>query len=57
MPTRSSSRFKIKDRLMDYGVALYLVAAIMMLLIPMDKLLMDILLSVDMAIAFDYCCC
>ena len=52
MPTRSSSRFKIKDRLMDYGVALYLVAAIMMLLIPMDKLLMDILLSVDMAIAF-----
>ncbi|MBF0997498.1 MAG: flagellar biosynthesis protein FlhA [Lachnospiraceae bacterium] len=37
---------------MDYGVALYLVAAIMMLLIPMDKLLMDILLSVDMAIAF-----
>ena len=52
MPSRSSSRFKIKDRLMDYGVALYLVAAIMMLLIPMDKLLMDILLSVDMAIAF-----
>ena len=52
MPTRSSSRFKIKDRLMDYGVALYLVAAIMMLLIPMDKPLMDILLSVDMAIAF-----
>ena len=52
MPTRSSSRFKIKDRLMDYGVALYLVAAIMMLLIPMDKLLRDILLSVDMAIAF-----
>ena len=51
MPTRSSSRFKIKDRLMDYGVALYLVAAIMMLLIPMDKLLMDMLLSVDMAIA------
>ena len=52
MPTRSSSRFKIKDRLMDYGVALYLVAAIMMLLITMDKLLMDILRSVDMAIAF-----
>ena len=43
MPTRSSSRFKIKDSLMDYGVALDLVAAIMMRLIPRDKLFMVIL--------------
>ena len=37
---------------MDYGIALYLVAAIVMLIIPIPPLLMDALLAFDMALSF-----
>ena len=43
---------KFKSRFFDYGVALYLVAAIVMLIIPIPPLLMDTLLAFDMALSF-----
>ena len=45
-------RTLIRKRIMDYGVALYLVAAIVMLIIPLNPTLMDILLAFDMALSF-----
>ena len=46
------NRKKIVNRIYDYGVALYLVSAIVMLIIPVPAVLMDILLSFDMALSF-----
>ena len=46
------NRKKIVNRIYDYGVALYLVSAIVMLIIPVPSFLMDILLSFDMALSF-----
>ena len=46
------NRKKIVNRIYDYGVALYLVSAIVMLIIPVPSVLMDILLSFDMALSF-----
>ncbi|MCH4192831.1 MAG: flagellar biosynthesis protein FlhA [Butyrivibrio sp.] len=46
------NRNKIINRIYDYGVALYLVSAIVMLIIPIPALLMDVLLSFDMALSF-----
>ena len=46
------NRTTVKNRLMDYGVAIYLVAAIVMLIIQIPPLLMDILLAADMSISF-----
>ncbi len=43
---------KIKKRIYDYAVALYMVAAVIMLIIPIPPLLMDILLAFDMGISF-----
>ncbi|MBR5969156.1 MAG: flagellar biosynthesis protein FlhA [Lachnospiraceae bacterium] len=43
---------KFKTRFFDYGVALYLVAAIVMLIIPITPFLMDLLLAFDMALSF-----
>ena len=45
-------RKKIVNRIYDYGVAIYLVSAIVMLIIPVPAILMDILLSFDMALSF-----
>ncbi|MBR0163382.1 MAG: flagellar biosynthesis protein FlhA [Lachnospiraceae bacterium] len=39
-------------RVLDYGVAMYLVAAIVMLIIPIPPLLMDTLLAFDMSMSF-----
>ena len=46
------NRKKIVNRIYDYGVALYLVSAIVMLIIPVPAFLMDVLLSFDMALSF-----
>ena len=46
------NRTKIVNRIYDYGVALYLVAAIVMLIIPIPNTLMDILLAFDMSLSF-----
>ncbi len=46
------NRKKIVNQIYDYGVALYLVSAIVMLIIPVPSFLMDILLSFDMALSF-----
>ena len=46
------NRKKIVNRIYDYGVAIYLVSAIVMLIIPVPAILMDILLSFDMALSF-----
>ena len=46
------NRGKFMSRVMDYGIALYLVAAIVMLIIPIPPLLMDALLAFDMALSF-----
>ena len=43
---------KLRNVLMDYGVALYVVSALVMLIIPIHTILMDILLAVDLSIAF-----
>jgi flagellar biosynthesis protein FlhA len=40
------------NRIYDYGVAMYLVSAIVMLIIPIPAVLMDVLLSFDMALSF-----
>ncbi len=39
---------KIRDRVYDYGLALYIVAAIVMLIIPLPDWMLDILLAFDM---------
>ena len=46
------NRNKIINRIYDYGVAMYLVSAIVMLIIPIPAVLMDVLLSFDMALSF-----
>ena len=43
---------KIRNRVFDYGLALYIVAAIVMLIIPLPDWLLDILLAFDMALSF-----
>ena len=43
---------KIRDRVYDYGLALYIVAAIVMLIIPLPDWLLDILLAFDMSLSF-----
>lgn len=45
-------RARIQARIYDFGVALYLVAAIIMLIIPMNPTLLDVLLAFDMALSF-----
>ena len=42
----------IRARILDYGIAIYVVAAFIMMIIPIHALLMDVLLALDMAIAF-----
>ncbi|SEK43993.1 flagellar biosynthesis protein FlhA [Butyrivibrio sp. ob235] len=42
----------IRKRAFDYGVALYFVAAIMMLIIPIPTWLMDTLLAMDLSLSF-----
>ena len=42
----------IRARILDYGIAIYVVAAFVMMIIPIPALLMDVLLALDMAIAF-----
>ena len=46
------NRNKFRSRLMDYGVALYVVFAFVMLIVPLPDWLLDILLAADMAMAF-----
>ncbi|MCR5674964.1 MAG: flagellar biosynthesis protein FlhA [Lachnospiraceae bacterium] len=46
------NRERIRARIFDYGVALYVVFAFVMLIIPLTDWLLDILLAVDMALAF-----
>ena len=46
------NRARIMGRVLDYGVAMYLVAAIVMLIIPIPPLLMDTLLAFDMSMSF-----
>jgi len=43
---------KIRSRVYDYGLALYIVAAIVMLIIPLPDWLLDILLAFDMSLSF-----
>jgi len=43
---------KITELVFDFGVALYVVAALIMLIIPIPALLMDILLALDLSMAF-----
>ena len=43
---------KIRNRVYDYGLALYIVAAIVMLIIPLPDWLLDILLAFDMSLSF-----
>lgn len=45
-------RKRLTALVFDYGVALYVVAALVMLIIPIPALLMDILLAVDLSMAF-----
>ena len=42
----------IRARILDYGIAIYVVAAFIMMIIPIPAVLMDILLAFDMALAF-----
>ena len=42
----------LRARILDYGIAVYVVAAFIMMIIPIPAVLMDILLAVDMAFAF-----
>ncbi|MCR5179218.1 MAG: flagellar biosynthesis protein FlhA [Lachnospiraceae bacterium] len=46
------TRDKFRSRIFDYGVALYVVFAFVMLIIPLSDWLLDILLAVDMSISF-----
>ena len=46
------NRKKITELVFDYGVALYVVAALIMLIIPIPAFLMDILLAFDLSMAF-----
>ncbi len=48
----SLDKSKIVNRLYDYGVAVYLLIAVGMLMIPIPAMLMDVFLALDMAIAF-----
>jgi len=43
---------KLRDRVYDYGLALYIVAAIVMLIIPLSDWVLDILLAFDMSLSF-----
>ena len=43
---------KIMNRVYDYGLALYIVAAVVMLIIPLPDWFLDILLAFDMSISF-----
>ena len=43
---------KIINRVYDYGLALYIVAAVVMLIIPLRDWILDILLAFDMALSF-----
>ncbi|MBR4530623.1 MAG: FHIPEP family type III secretion protein, partial [Lachnospiraceae bacterium] len=43
---------RIRARIFDYGVALYVVFAFIMLIVPLTDWLLDILLAVDMALSF-----
>lgn len=45
-------RSKVVNRIYDYGVALYLVAAVVMFIIPIPNTLMDILLAFDFCLSF-----
>ena len=45
-------RKKIVDRIYDYGLALYIVAAVVMLIIPLKEWILDILLAMDMSLSF-----
>ena len=46
------NRKKFTELVFDYGVALYVVSALIMLIIPIPAWLMDLLLAVDLSIAF-----
>lgn len=46
------NRKKFTELVFDYGVALYIVSALIMLIIPIPAWLMDLLLAVDLSIAF-----
>ena len=45
-------RKKLINRIYDYGLALSIVAAIVMLIIPLYDWILDILLAFDMALSF-----
>ena len=45
-------RKKLVNRVYDYGLALYIVAAVVMLIIPLQDWLLDILLAMDMSLSF-----
>ncbi len=45
-------RSKVVNRIYDYGVALYLVAAVVMFIIPIPNTLMDVLLAFDFCLSF-----
>ncbi|WP_026508752.1 flagellar biosynthesis protein FlhA [Butyrivibrio sp. MC2013] len=46
------NRKRFTELVFDYGVALYVVAALVMLIIPIPPLLMDLLLALDLSMAF-----
>jgi flagellar biosynthesis protein FlhA len=46
------NRKKFTELVFDYGVALYVVSALIMLIIPIPAWLMDLLLAVDLSMAF-----
>lgn len=46
------NRKKITELVFDYGVALYVVSALIMLIIPIPAWLMDVLLAFDLSMAF-----
>ena len=45
-------RVFVRERIYDYAVAVYIVAAIVMLIIPIPTWLMDVLLAFDLSLAF-----
>ena len=49
---QAAARVQMKDRIYDYVVAVYIVAAIIMLIIPIPTWLMDVLLALDLSLAF-----
>ncbi|MBQ7679207.1 MAG: flagellar biosynthesis protein FlhA [Butyrivibrio sp.] len=49
---QAALKTQIRDKVFDYMVAIYIVAAIIMLIIPIPTWLMDVLLALDLSLAF-----